>query len=364
MKMQIKSKVVLSSFIFVILITVACWFFSEGSFRIQNRSDKPDKVAAKNSSQTSSRVQVVNGAATIELSPPEREQSGITTIKLSQTLHQAQLTSYGTVVSIHDLSKDVQNYEADKAQLARSKESLLISQKNYERVKSLYEKTFASEQDYQTSQAAYLSDKADMNSAQSNLTGLESSIVEQWGTGISKWIFTGSASLQRLLALDNSLIQISLPPNEMNAKIPEQIFIQPSLDNNLKISCRFVSSGNLANAQFQTKTLYYIASSSLSGGMNVKAFLPVGKNLAGVMVPSESIVWYQGKAWIYVEKFPDKFIRVEVDTDNPADGGFFVPRNDEIINYGATVVKNGAQLLLSEELTPAQSSQGGGGDND
>jgi len=359
-----KSQKVFYFVTFIVLFAAAGWYL------MQNRSDKKDKGDKINPAKSSSRIQVEDGMTIIELSPQEQANSGITTIKLNQTKHQALLTAYGIVVSIQDLAKDVQSFEAGKAQLAKSKESLLISQNNFERTKSLYEKKLASEQDFQSSQAAFLSDKADVYSAQSNLTSLRSSILEQWGDKLSQWIFEGSAGLQSLLSLDDILIQISLPPDEMSMKIPVNIFVQPayrtgrSSSESKKILCRFISAGHLANAQFQTKTLYYIAhGSSLSGGMNIKAFLPVGNELNGVVVPQESVVWYQGSAWIYVEISPGKFSRVEINTDNSFGDGFFIPTNSEL-KPGAVIVKNGAQLLLSEELTPAQSSGGGEGDND
>jgi hypothetical protein len=359
MKITKSFKIALSLFILIILIAAASWLF------IQSRNHEQNKD--KDSSKISSRIQVENGVTTIDLSTSVQANSGITTIKLIQTLHQAQLTAYGSVVSIQDLSKNVQSFESGKALLAKSQENLLISQKNFERTKNLYDKDLASEQDYQASQAAFLSDKADVNSALSNLSSQKSSILEQWGNEISKWVFNGSKELQHLLNLNESLIQISLPPEETNIKAPDKIFIQSPSGNNKRIICRFVSAGHLANSQFQTKTLYYIAlGASLSGGMNIKAFLPVGKNLNGVIVPASSIVWYQGKAWIYAEKLPNKFIRAEVDVDNPVDDGFFVPtsRDKGIINPGVIVVKNGAQLLLSEELAPVQGKQSSGGDND
>ncbi len=359
MKNNIKSKIVPSVILSIILFASATWFF------IQSQSDKHDKAGGQDSSKTTSRVQVVNGIMTIELSAEERENSGITLVKLNKVLYQAQLSAYGAVVSISDLAKDVQSFEANKAQLAKSKENLLISQQNFERTKSLYEKKLASEQDFQSAQAAFLSDQADVNSASSNLSTQKSSIVEQWGNELSKWIFNGSSSLHNLLELKEELIQISLPPDETSIKTPLNIFIQSPTGTGSRISCRYVSTGHIANSQFQTKTLYYITSgASLNSGMNVKTFLPVGKNLNGVIVPASSIVWYQGKAWFYTEKFPDKFIRVEIDTDNPVGNGFFIPENKDIIYPDVTVVKNGAQLLLSKELTPAQSSQSDEGDND
>ncbi len=358
MKIIKNQKITLSIFIFIIL-GAAAWYF------IQSKNDKPDKAEEKDSSNVVSRIQVENGITTINLSPSEQANSGISTTKLIQTFHQAQLAAYGSVVSIQDLAKDVQSFEADKAQLEKSRENLLISQKNFERLKSLYEKNLASEQDYQASQAGFLSDKADVNSALTNLMSQKSSILEQWGYELSNWIFNDSAKLQRLLSLNDVLIQISLPPDEMDFQTPASIFIQSPNDNGRKISCRFVSAGHLANSQFQTKTLYYIASNfSLSSGMNVKAFLPIGRNLPGVIVQDSSIVWYQGKAWIYIEISTNKFNRVEVSIGNPVDNGFFIPNINNIIIPGVTVVKTGAQLLLSEELAPTQGSQSGGGDGD
>ncbi len=358
MKINSKKKLTLSIFIFVIL-AVAAWYF------IQNKKNNQDNSSVKDSPIGISHVQIENGVTTIDLRPSEQTNSGITTTKLVQTLHQVQLEAYGTVVSIQDLAKDAQSYEAVKAQLEKSRENLLIAKKNFERIKSLYEKSLTSEQDYQASQAAFLSDKADVNSAFSSLMSQKSSILEQWGYKLSNWIFNDTAKLQRLLSFNDVLIQISLPPNEINIKTPESIFINSSSGLNNRISCRFISEGHLSNAQFQTKTLYYITTNTtLSGGMNIKASLPIGRELPGVIVSDSSIVWYQGKAWIYREISPNKFNRVSISVDNPIDYGYFVPNINGIIIPGLTIVKSGVQLLLSEELTPSQGSQSGGGDND
>ncbi len=327
-------------------------------------SDKQDNADSKDI-KTESPVQVINGITAVVVTPEEQNESGITTVKLIPVKHRAELTAYGSVVSIQDLSKDVQSYETDKAQLAKSKEILLVSQKNYERVKNLYNKKLASEQDYQSAQAAYLSDEADVSSASVNLSSTKSSIEQQWGVNLSKWIFNNSPELQRLLSLDDVLIQVSLPPERTGINIPADIFIQSPSDNSKKILCRYVSESRTANSQFQTKTLYYIMPGvSLSSGMNVKAFLPDGNDLTGVDVPSNAVIWYQGSAWIYAEISTGKFARIKINTDNPAGKGFFVPE-ENILKPGAVVVKDGAQLLLSEELNAkSQNTRGGEGDDD
>lgn len=343
----------------IILLAAAAWILLQKSPPTANNKQDRD------SDKVTTQVKVINGIAAIDLSTSEQVQSGITTIQLNQRLHQVQLTAYGSVVSIQDLSKDVQSFDGDKVLLIKSTESLFISRGNFERIKSLYHKKLASEQDFQSSQAAFLSDQADVKSASSNLNSLRSSIVEQWGDNLSKWIFDDSPKLQRLLSLKDKLVQVSLPSEKMGMNIPSNIFIQSPSEDNKKILCGFVSAGFIANAQFQTKTLYYITDgSSLNGGMNVKAFLPAGKRMYGVIVPSGSIIWYRGKAWVYAEKSPNQFIRVEINTNNPVEDGFFIPQNAGLINSGIRVVNTGAQLLFSREVAPAQSSQADGGDND
>ncbi len=301
-----------------------------------------------------------NGAPSVFLSKAEQINSGITALKLVKTLHRAQSVAYGYVVPVKDLSGDLQNYASAKSQLAKSREDLSVSETNYDRERSLYENKLASNQDYLASKAAYLSDKADVDAAQSNLTSIKSRIIEQWGNKISGWIFNGSADLNSLMSLKTALIQISLLPENKGTEIPRNIKVIPPFDGGKPIDCKYVSAGHLANSQFQTITFYYIASSpSLNGGMNLKAFLPTGKESAGVIVPSSSIVWYKGVPWIYVETSGNNFTRTEIETVNPVKSGFFVPEEKVFLKPGVKAVTRGAQLLLSKELMPAQKQAGG-----
>jgi hypothetical protein len=94
--------------------------------------------------------------------------------------------------------------------------------------------------------------------------------------------------------------------------------------------------------------LYAIsAHPGLIPGINLPVFLPSGPVRNGVIVPYAAIVWWQGRAWCYVEEKPEKFTREEVSTANPAAGGWFM---SEGISAGARVVTLGAQALLSEEF--------------
>jgi hypothetical protein len=81
--------------------------------------------------------------------------------------------------------------------------------------------------------------------------------------------------------------------------------------------------------------------------MNVLAFLPLDSTVDGVVVPGPAIVWWQGRAWIYVRAGPSTFARRVVATDYPLPEGGYLVRT---LTNGTEVVVQGAQMLLSEEF--------------
>ena len=89
--------------------------------------------------------------------------------------------------------------------------------------------------------------------------------------------------------------------------------------------------------------------------VNVAAESTANESTDGVVIPSNAVVWYAGKAWAYFkaeskDKNNDinsvKFIRKPINTDTEVDEGWFNQGLDE----NSEVVISGAQLLLSEEF--------------
>lgn len=64
-------------------------------------------------------------------------------------------------------------------------------------------------------------------------------------------------------------------------------------------------------------------------------------------MPTDAVVWWQGRAWIYVQRDPTLFARRELATDSPVPGGWFIAQG---ISPDQRVVTKGAQQLLSEEF--------------
>ncbi len=90
-----------------------------------------------------------------------------------------------------------------------------------------------------------------------------------------------------------------------------------------------------------------------TSGIDTRALVPGfsegagGKRTPGVVIPDSAVVWLDGKAWAYVQKGREKFVRQEVATNHPVGKGWFVTKN---FQDGDRVVVQGAQLLLSEEF--------------
>jgi hypothetical protein len=114
-------------------------------------------------------------------------------------------------------------------------------------------------------------------------------------------------------------------------------------------TAELVSPSPRTDPRIQGLSFFYVspAQEGFLQGMNVAALLPSGSGVEGVVVPASAVVWWQGKAWFYVQKDSEQFVRREISEKSPVEEGFFVHKG---FVAGDRVVVKGAQLLLSEEV--------------
>lgn len=85
-------------------------------------------------------------------------------------------------------------------------------------------------------------------------------------------------------------------------------------------------------------------------GLAVTAYLPLpGASRQGFKLPAAAVVRLSGKAYVYVQAAPDRFVRREIKVESPVDSGYFVTGR---LVAGDRIVVTGAQTLLSEEFKP------------
>jgi hypothetical protein len=216
------------------------------------------------------------------------------------------------------------------------------------RIKQLFDDNRnASEKALDEATAALRAAEADQAAADAARRTVEAGARQAWGPVVSRWIVEGSADLERLLRREETLIQVTLPPGVFLSPVPDVALLQLG-PGTPRIPSRYVSNAARTDPNIQGVSLLYRAGASagLLPGATLVAFLPSGPAQAGALVPESAVVWWQGRAWAYVQAAPDRFARHEIPTTQPNPAGGYLVRD---LAPGALIVISGAQALLSEE---------------
>jgi hypothetical protein len=335
-------------------------------------AEKAREVSIKEASPVSSG----DGGFTIVRDREAQSRTGIAVAPLEAISSGEELEAYGKVLelqSLVDLRRALINlrknlvearssYVAAKARVDESAANLEASYKEYARLKILYEddrnvsaKALEAEEGTWRSQEAaagaakeaYLAAQELVRSAEEALQVFQDTIRQEWGVVLASWVIDASPAFERLAQQKDFLIQITLPSEIRISSPPPSAFIETA--SGLTESVRLVSPAPRTDTRIQGLSFLYLAPArtALLPGMNVSARLSTGRTLAGVLVPSSAVVWWQGKAWVYLRENSDRFVRREIFTGNASREGYTVVSG---FNPGEFVVVKGAQSLLSQEF--------------
>lgn len=318
------------------------WAFIEGRKELATEQERERPV------KSASRVSIQDGESIVTLDPATQIRSGIIVTPLEPVSHHGELRAYGMVLQPQDLIDLRNSYTVAEAQLEKAQAGLEVSRKTYERLKALRENNRnISDKALQAAEATWRSDEAEARAVEQALRALEDAARQRWGEVITRWLFDGSSAFDRLMQQQDVLIQITLPSGAQIASAPQSARVQ-AVTGTLT-SATLLSPSPRTDPRIQGMSFFYLApaQTGLLPGMNVIAYLPVGPKVSGVIVPDSAVVWWQGKAWVYVQKDTGPFARREIPTDRPVQNGWFIEKG---FSAGDRLVTSGAQLLLSEEF--------------
>jgi hypothetical protein len=93
-----------------------------------------------------------------------------------------------------------------------------------------------------------------------------------------------------------------------------------------------------------------VENTDLAEGERVLALMPVGKPVAGELIPGNAVLLSGSNAWCYTQTKPGVYVRHALDISRPMDGGYF-----EVDGFkaGQAIVVQGGSLLLAHELNPS-----------
>jgi hypothetical protein len=299
-----------------------------------------------------SHVTTEKGAAIIAISPESQRQSGIATSVLQAASHQAQISSFGTVVGLESLLELRTRYLAARAEAGVVQASLANSRRDFERMEQLNrDDRNVSDRAVANAEAVWKADEARLTAVDTSASSLHDAMRQQWGDTLAAWATQQPAGepMQRLLQHQDVLLQVTLPPDTQIPNKEKPLLVSPAGAAGQSIKAAFVSASPQTDSVLQGKTYYYRApADNLRTGMRVTTTLAEPSAYRrGVIVPASAVVWYANQPWLYLKQGADKFIRRRISTDIETNNGWF---NTTGVQAGDEVVTTGAQLLLSEEF--------------
>ncbi|MDA8387334.1 MAG: hypothetical protein M0Z58_01555 [Nitrospiraceae bacterium] len=298
---------------------------------------------------------------TVTVSAKSQAAGGIRTETLESSRRQEMIEAYGTVLQPGEMFMDRTSFVSASSALEKANAELEASKRQYRRLKTLNEiGKNVSDRAVEAAAASLASDTAGQARASWLLQEAEDRIKLEWGDRLAGWIFTSSPGYQRLVNSRDVLVRVTVPPAEALRGIPAEIGIRSPAGPTARAG--FMSRARSTDPRIQGVSFIYIAPSLPAGllpGMNVTARLPAGKAQTGFFIPLSSVVWLNGRAWVYIKKTGTGFDRVEVPVSTSVTGGYFVAGTLNFSN-GERIVVGGAQALLSAEMQPKVKKPKGG----
>ena len=321
------------------------WGFLAGRGEATMEAERERPVKAPLRVSTDGRGQPV-----VTLDAATRRQSGVDVTKPKSTQYQEQVRAYGTVLDLDKLVTLDNNYVTAVAQLQSAQAKIVASKAAFERAQALSKDNITTVAQLQTAQATFGADKAGVATAEAQVKTLKATALQEWGTVIGKALVESGPLVTHLIERQTFLLQITLPPGtSMTPPSTATVQFGASASHH---QVDFVSAATQTDPKIQGLSFYYAAdaASNLLPGMNVLAFLPSGAPIDGIEIPASAVVWWTGRAWVYLRTGADTFTRHEIPTDLPAPGGGFIVSVKSLPYPDPEIVAQGAQILLSEEF--------------
>lgn len=320
------------------------WGYLEGRGEAAREAQReaPIKAPLRVSSGTANPV--------VRLDPAALQRNGIETGSPSPAPFHQHVRAYASVLDLTKLTDLNNSYANAKAQLQTAQARLAASKAAFKRAQDLYrDQQNISQARLQAAEATFYEDEAALAAAKSQLRTLAATAQQAWGPVLGNSLTDDTQMITRLIARRDFLLQVTLPSGVSLPSPPRTAAIETGKDSRATIT--FVSAATRTDPKIQGVSFFYIASgaSDVLPGMNLLAFLPSGPVVPGAIVPPGAIVWWQDRAWVYRRIGADSFTRTEVPTGLPTPGGGFIVKASALPGT-ATIVTQGAQLLLSEEF--------------
>lgn len=284
----------------------------------------------------------------ITLAPDARARAGIQTFDVRAVEAQTQAIAIATALPMQDLIDSASAQALARSQVERANAALEASRRDRDRVASLHaQDRNMSDRALELAEATWRADEASAQAAATALQAAQAAAKVRWGSVLAQEMATGAQRWLDLTSGRQALLRVAPASGSAPASMPTSIEVE--LPSGQYRQAKLLSQSPSSDPRIQaTAHFYAMDGREVSTGQTLEARFAFGAKKAGAVLPSASLLWWQGKQWMYVEKEPGRFERREAVNARRTADGWFVP------GFGpAKVVSRGAQSLLSQELRSA-----------
>jgi len=311
------------------------------TFVVMRRATK-DEEKPQATETAAQRVTTENGEAVVTIDAATAERSHLAVAPLAVVRRRDQVTAYATALDVRDLVDARNQLAAARAQAEQARARLAAADAELARLRALHADNHnVSDKVLQEAEANERAERANADAAAASMRAAASGVQQKWGAAVGAAFDANAPWIDDLIANRKVLVQVVAP-----SQPPRAIDLQTA---DGAVAATFVSQAVRSDPRIQGRSwLYFAPAGAIVPGMSVTASTGGGAAQKGAIVPHDAVVWTGGRAWVYVERAPNRFARVAVDATAPIGDGYFVAT----LAPGTRVVVSGAQQLLSEEAKP------------
>ncbi|WP_347989551.1 hypothetical protein [Methylomonas sp. AM2-LC] len=286
----------------------------------------------------------------LRLDLKSQQLAGIKTQPLISVQQQAELTTYGRVLSPEPLVQLRQQYLAALAHQNSAKARYNEAHLNLNRTENLHQQDIVSTRRLQEQQAQWQTDKANLDASIAQQNSILDTSRLEWGDILTDWfVRTADKTASSFLNHTAHLIQITLPANQQLPASVQTIAVDTHGQRASAIKATLISASPRIDALTQGQNYFFKATGrQMPVGAHITAWIASdAQQLSGVSVPKTALVWNMGQAYVYIKIGDQQFSRRALVSYTAGENDYFVTGT---LAAGEEIVTTGAQTLLSQQL--------------
>ena len=276
---------------------------------LKSRHEEHEEKKPEAAHKEESPIIKTNGQTFVRLDEKQQKAAGLALAPLEAATLRPEARAFGRVL-------DPASLVASLAEIMTASSALDASQKELARVKALAGDQNTSARLLETADAAARRDQIAVDAAQLRL-------VSTWGKAVASQKDLG-AFIHSLAAQEAVLVRLDLPFGTGVEGEPASVRVAALTAQEKLLPAELLGPAPTADAQIQGQGfLVLVKSGALPPGAAVTGWMSLpGDAEKGVLVPRSALVRHEGEAFVYVQRGPEMFLRVEVELEHPLEKGY------------------------------------------